>query len=57
MCCTNSLVLVTLCEENHFSFIEEWYEQMRRLQWYKRGAAYEPLTSGSEKIVMDNPKS
>ena len=26
------------------------YEQMRRLQWYKRGAAYETLTQ----IVMDS---
>ena len=26
------------------------YEQMRRLQWYKCGAAYEPLTQ----IVMDS---
>ena len=34
------LVLVTLCEGNHFCFIKEWYEQMRRLQWYKRRATY-----------------
>ena len=28
------------------------YEQMRRLQWYKRGAAYEC----SEKIVRDSKR-
>ena len=29
------------------------YEQMRRLQWYKRGAAYEPLTQNVMDSVMD----
>ena len=33
------------------------YEQMRRLQWYKRGAAYGAAYECSEKIVRDNPKS
>ena len=30
------------------------YEQKRRLQWYKRGAAYQYLIKCSEKIVMDS---
>ena len=30
------------------------YEQMRRLQWYKCGAAYQYLIKCSEKIVMDS---
>ena len=29
------------------------YEQMRRLQWYKCGAAYEPLTEPLTDSVMD----
>ena len=34
----NLLVLVTLCEGNHYPFIEERYEHLKADARYKRGA-------------------